>query len=173
MAWLNKEVGKSVYRLPTEAEWEYAARAGTTTPFAQGETLTADQANFSRQGTEFLLSRGQEPRLSLPDLVDREMPVPVDELDAANGWGVRHMSGNVSELTLSCWSDQHLGLPSDSAYLANATSQLSCRRVDKGGAFNSAMDHVRLARRYRPTETYRRDFLGFRVVRELDSIGGK
>ncbi len=173
VAWLNAQVGAEVYRLPTESEWEYAARAGTETPFAQGEELTADQANFSRKGTEYLLGRGREPRVSRPDLVDRDIPVPVNELDAANAWGVRHMSGNVEELTQSCWSDEHLGLSSDSAYLANGDAQRSCRRVAKGGAFNMAMDHVRPARRFRPTEDRRRDFLGFRVVREFDSIGGK
>src|SRR5690606_27643739 len=96
VAWLNGQVGAEVYRLPTEAEWEYAARAGTETPFAQGDELTAEQANFSRSASENL--RG-EP---MPWLLDRYMPVPVNELGAANAWGVRHMSGNVVELTLSC-----------------------------------------------------------------------
>lgn len=173
VAWLNTQAGGNVYRLPTEAEWEYAARAGTTTPFAQGEEVTADQANFSREGTEYLLGRGPKTTVSLPELVDRYMPVPVDELDAANAWGVRHMSGNVEELTESCWSDEHLRLSSDSAYLASGDAQRSCRRVAKGGAFNSAMDHVRLARRFRPTEIMRDTNLGFRVVRKLDNIGDK
>ncbi len=173
VAWLNKLVGEQVYRLPTEAEWEYAARAGTETPFAQGEELTADQANFSRRATEHVLGRGQEPRVSLPELVDRYMPVPVNQLDAANAWGVRHMSGNVEELTQSCWSDEHLRLSSDSAYLANGDSQRSCRRVAKGGAFNMAMDHVRPARRFRPTEDFRDTNLGFRVVRDLSDTEEK
>ena len=173
VAWLNLKAGENVYRLPTEAEWEYAARAGTETPFAQGDELTADQANFSRRSTEHVLGRGRDPRVSLPELVDRYSPVPVNELDAANGWGVRHMSGNVDELTLSCWSDEHLGLSSDSAYLANGDMKRSCRRVAKGGAFNTAMDGLRPAARVRPTEDRRRDFLGFRVVRELHSSGDR
>lgn len=173
VAWLNKQVGEQLYRLPTEAEWEYAARAGTETPFAQGDALTADQANFSRSATENLLGRGQQPRVPLPGLVDRDMPVPVDELDAANAWGVRHMSGNVSELTQSCWADEHLRLSSDSAYLANGDAQRSCRRVAKGGAFTTAMDSVRPARRFRPTEDFRVTNIGFRIVRELDNAGGQ
>ncbi len=131
--WLNRRVGENVYRLPTEAEWEYAAGAGTETPFAQGDVLTKDQANCSRRATENVLSRAREPWVNLPELADRYAPVPVDELDAANGWGLRHMSGNVSELTLSCWSDEHLGLVHDSAYLSDALSRPSCRRVAKGG----------------------------------------
>lgn len=171
VAWLNLMAGEEVYRLPTEAEWEYAARAGTETPFAQGEELTADQANFSRRSTEHVLGRGQEPRVSVPELVDRYSPVPVNELDAANAWGVRHMSGNVFELTQSCWSDAHLDLSSDSAYLADAKSQGSCRRVGKGGAYSTAMDAIRPAARVRPTEDFRRDSLGFRVIRELNNVG--
>lgn len=173
VAWLNKQVGDQVYRLPTEAEWEYAARAGTETPFAQGEDLTADQANFSRTATEHVLGRGQEPAASMPELIDREMPVPVNELNAANAWGIRHMSGNVEELTLSCWSEQHLGLSSDSAYRDDGDPHVSCRRVTKGGAYSTAMDGLRLAMRNRPTEDRRRSNLGFRVVRELKGIGGE
>ena len=162
VAWLNMLVGADVYRLPTEAEWEYAARAGTETRFAQGDELTADQANFSREATEHLRGRGTY----LPALKTRYVPVPVEDLDAANAWGVRHMSGNVFELTLSCWTDEHLGLSTDSAYLARANARGSCDRVvAKGGAFTTAMDGLRPARRTRPTLDRRRDFRGFRVVR--------
>lgn len=72
------------------------------------------------------------------------------ELDAANAWGLRHMSGNERELTLSCWTDVHIGLTSASAYLHLAQSQSRChRRVAKGGAFTTAMDGVRPAARNR------------------------
>lgn len=164
VTWLNTQVGADVYRLPTEPEWEYAARAGTTTRFAQGDELTADQANFSRLGTEHV--RGGQ---SMPHLVDRFVPVPVGELDAANQWGLRHMSGNVREYTLSCWSDEHLGLSTDSAYLADALEKTDCeRRVAKGGSHNSAMDSSRAARRFRPIITGRRDFYGFRLIRTFN-----
>ena len=164
-AWLNARVGAEVYRLPTEAEWEYAARAGTETRFAQGDDLTSDQANFSRRSTERV--RG----VPMPDLVNREMPVPVNELDAANPWGVRHIAGNVFEWTLSCYSDQHLGLPTDSDYLAYSQAQQSCLRVSKGGAFTTAMDGLRPSRRHRPLETRRRDSRGFRIIRILMDNG--
>lgn len=130
--------------------------------YAQGDDLTADQANFSRRATENILG------VERPDLVSRFMPVEVDALDAANAWGLRHMSGNVEEVTLSCWSEAHLGLPTDRAYLAHALSQEHCpRRVAKGGSFSKGVDGLRPAARTRPTEDTRRDFVGFRVVREL------
>jgi formylglycine-generating enzyme required for sulfatase activity len=165
VAWLNNKAGAEVYRLPTEAEWEYAARAGTETPFAQGKELTADQANFSRAATEHVLAEAR------PELTDRDMPVAVNELDAANGWGIRHMSGNVSELTLSCWTEEHLLLSTDSAYLADASAKDTCQRVAKGGDFGTAMEGVRLAWRDRPTEDMRWDRLGFRIVRKIEIEG--
>ena len=161
VAWLNGRVGDDLYHLPTEAEWEYAARAGTQTQFAQGDELTADQANFSRGATENVR------KIEMPHLTNRGRPVPVHELDAANAWGLRHMSGNVSEVTQSCWTQKHIGLANDSAYLRLAQSQSNCRRVAKGGAFNFAMDGVRPAARTRPPETHRRDYFGFRIIREM------
>ncbi|MEM9100364.1 MAG: formylglycine-generating enzyme family protein [Pseudomonadota bacterium] len=159
--WLNGHAGTDAYRLPTEAEWEYAARAGTETRFAQGDDLTADQANFSRAATENLR------KITMPLLTNRQRPVRVHELDAANGWGLRHMSGNVFEWTQSCHTKEHLGLTSSSAYLHLAQTQTHFRRVAKGGSFTSAMDKLRLARRLRPEEVRRRSFLGFRILREL------
>lgn len=161
LAWLNAMVGADVYRLPTEVEWEYAARAGTDSRFAQGEELTPDQANFSGVGTERL--RGTE----MPGLTNRRMPVPVDELDAANAWGLRHMSGNVRERTRSCWTESHPGLDTSSAYLALSQAQSECERVSKGGAFSGAMDFARPAARGSSDEDYRSESAGFRVVREM------
>ncbi len=160
--WLNALVGADVYRLPTEAEWEYAARAGTETRFAQGDDLTPDQANFSRVGTERL--RGEE----MPHLLSRGSPVPVQELDAANAWGLRHMSGNVFEITQSCRADQHFGLALDSDYLAHDLAYPDCNRALKGGSYAVAMDYARPSARGHIATITQNDMMGFRIVRELD-----
>jgi len=83
--WLYQQTGRP-YRLPTEAEWEYAARAGTTTPFWSGECIHTDQANYD----------GDSPYSGCEDKnqVYREQTLPVDDL-AANPWGLKHVAGNV------------------------------------------------------------------------------
>ncbi|WP_170414619.1 formylglycine-generating enzyme family protein [Ruegeria atlantica] len=159
--WLNSKVGMDVYRLPTEAEWEYAARAGTQTPFAQGEEVTTDQVNFLGSATEIML--GEER----PDLVSRGTPVPVDQLDAANAWGLRHMSGNVVELTMSCWTDTYAGWETSSRYLEMAVTTPCEKIMSRGGAYPFAMDASRLANRGRGFRDTRSTVAGFRVLREL------
>ena len=83
--WLSRKSGKTL-RLPTEAEWEYACRAGTTTPFNTGENLTTDQANYD----------GNYPYNNNPKGQYRENTVPVESF-APNAWGLYNMHGNVRE----------------------------------------------------------------------------
>ncbi|WP_170787527.1 formylglycine-generating enzyme family protein [Ruegeria lacuscaerulensis] len=158
--WLNQKVGAEVYRLPTEAEWEYAARAGTQTSFAQGEEVSTDQANFSGSATAKMLG------VDRPDLVSRRLPVQVDLLNAANAWGLRHTSGNAAELTMSCWSKRYEGWSTSSRYLQHAVSTLCDSNVARGGAYGLAMDYARVGSRGRVIGAGRVRFTGFRVLRE-------
>jgi len=162
--WLNRKLGTTSYRLPTEAEWEYAARAGTSTRFSQGYEPTSDQENFSGANTAIRL---QEDR---PDLRTLGYPVPVDELDAANPWGLRHMGGNLAEITLSCYSEEVERIPdwdTTSDWLENSFGP-NCNRVIRGGSYGDSVDMARPASRRDVKEVARLDFIGFRVVKELD-----
>ncbi|WP_170752469.1 formylglycine-generating enzyme family protein [Ruegeria lacuscaerulensis] len=159
--WLNDKIGADVYRLPKEAEWEYAARAGTQTPFAQGEEVTTDQVNFHGKPTEEMLG------VKRPELARRGHPVRVDDLDAANAWGLRHMSGNVVERTMSCWTSTHIGSATVSDYLRHAMLPACTDRVGRGGAYWTAMDFSRVASRGRVDEDARLMAAGFRVLRDF------
>ncbi|MCG3266744.1 formylglycine-generating enzyme family protein [Yoonia sp. I 8.24] len=159
VTWLNSVVGTHAYRLPTEAEWEYLARGGATTVYGQGDTLTVDQANigifYSENGTHF------------GDPNNRPIPVPVDELEAANAWGVRHAAGNIAELTMSCITERHLGLPTTSAYAAAASETEQCELVVKGGRFGASAEYARPANRGNRSQNRRSRFVGFRILREM------
>ena len=162
--WLNKKLGTDAYRLPTEAEWEYGARAGTTTPFAQGPEPTGNQLNINGAYTERLRD------LPLPQLRTLGYPMPVDEMEAANPWGLRHMSGNATELTMSCYAADPERLPpwtKTSEWLMNAQDQI-CPRVFRGGSFALSMHDARAATREIILENWTFPDTGFRVVKELD-----
>lgn len=165
-SWLNGKIGADIYRVPTEAEWEYAARAGTTTRYAQGDTLTLEQANFGVSRRD--LVNGEY--VWDYDLGSAKELLPVDDLDAANGWGLRHMSGNASEFTSTCGEGPHRGLVTSSQYLAADADRPECKRSVKGGSYFSNVELARPARRAAISSEHWSPFIGFRVVRDLESF---
>ena len=150
VSWLSRETGEE-YRLPTEAEWEYAARAGTTTKYSWGNAIGVNRANC--RDTEEYGTCG-----------DRfEYTAPVGSF-AANPWGLYDMHGNVSEWVQDCWNLNYAGAPVDgSAWLSGDCSG----RVVRGGSWLNSPGNLRAANRYRITTGYRSLSSGFRVARTL------
>jgi len=138
-------------RLPTEAEWEYACRAATDTPYSTGDTLTTDQANYN----------GQFPLPGQPAGRNRGALTPAGSFPA-NRWGLHDMHGNAWEWT----SDPHCDYPSADAVdpVANCTAEL---KVIRGGSWRFDADSARCALRYTHRPQDRGDSLGFRVVMDV------
>jgi formylglycine-generating enzyme required for sulfatase activity len=152
VAWLSRRTGKR-YRLLTDAEREYVARAGTTTPFWWGASISTAQANY--QGTETYAGGSQGE--------DRGRTIAVDSL-MPNPWGLYQVHGNVGEWVEDCWHGNYAGAPTDgSAWLSK-----NCDfRVNRGGGWNNGPESLRAAVRNADSADYRASSLGFRVARTL------
>jgi len=138
------------YRLPTEAEWEYACRAGTTTPFNLGNNITTDQANYN----------GDYPYDKNPKGENRDRPMPVGSFEP-NPWGLYDMHGNVWEW---CW-DWYGNYPKEAQI--DPTGPSSGRaHVVRGGSFHYRAKSARSANRYINSPMGRgSDCYGIRLVR--------
>ncbi|MEH1938205.1 MAG: bifunctional serine/threonine-protein kinase/formylglycine-generating enzyme family protein [Nostoc sp.] len=131
---LSQKAGKT-YRLPSEAEWEYACRAGTTTPFYFGETITTDLANYD--GKKY-------PYGSAPKGEYREQTIDVGKFPP-NSFGLYDMHGNVWELCLDVYNDNYQDAPKDgSAWL---TGKDNSRTLARGGSWNFNARYCRSANR--------------------------
>lgn len=146
---LSKRTSRT-YDLPSEAEWEYACRAGTTTPFYFGETITTRLANYDGNSTY-----GDGPKGTSQDQTIDVGSFP------PNAWGLYDMHGNVWEWCL----DQYRASYKDTSLDGRAwvTTDLSKSRVLRGGSWFNLPEHCRSARRYYLIDG-RHYFVGFRVV---------
>lgn len=140
--WLSMKT-QHTYRLPTEIEWEYAARAGVTGAYVTGDVMTGNLANYKAPGEP--RKPGTRPVGSYP----------------ANGNDMHDVHGNVWELTADCWSKSYLGAPGSGAGAVDCT-----RRVAKGGGWFSGAAHLNFAMRVGVGDKFANNGLGFRVVRE-------
>ncbi len=148
---LTKKTGRA-YRLPSEAEWEYACRAGTTTPFAFGETITPEVVNYD----------GNHPYAKAKKGKYRQETIPVGSLGVANVFGLFDMHGNVWEWCEDVWHADYNGAPTDgSAWLSGGGSS---RRVLRGGSWVARSINCRSALRSDYGPVARDDLSGFRVV---------
>ena len=138
------------YRLPTESEWEYAARAGTLTPFNTGENINADQANFY----------GTYPYRDRPSQLYRAETVPVSTF-SANAWGLYNMHGNVWEW---CW-DRYGRYPTANISDNPTGSDIGRYRVNRGGGYNDFGKHLRSAYRAAHNPENKTFNLGMRLAR--------
>jgi formylglycine-generating enzyme required for sulfatase activity len=160
--WLSESTGKR-YRLPTEAEREYVARAGTTTPYWWGSGVTPEQANFDTRPRPSS-SGGAAPtdrQANAGGAPGRTVPV---HKGPANPWGLRHVHGNVAEWVQDCWDPDYRRAPADgTALLGGDCSQ----RVLRGGAWSSWPEDIRAAYREMSPPADRFATVGFRVARSL------
>jgi formylglycine-generating enzyme required for sulfatase activity len=157
LAWLNETVGligqPDAYRLPNEAEWEYACRAGTTTPFSCGATISTAQANYDGNHNYGAGKKGEY----------RGKTTPVGAFPA-NPFGLYDMHGNVWEWCQDCWNDTYNGAPSDGSAWTAGDCTL---RVLRGGSWGSDPGWLRCADRDWDTSSSRLNNRGFRLARTI------
>ena len=152
VSWLSRTTGQT-YRLLSESEWEYVARAGTTTPFHFGSTISTDQANYDGNYT---YGSGRKGRY-------RRKTVPVGSF-AANRFGLYDVHGNAWEWVEDCWNASYHGAPRDGSDRERGGCS---KRVLRGGSWYDASRGLRSADRSRYSAGYRGSNLGFRIARTL------
>ncbi|HEY9627358.1 MAG TPA: formylglycine-generating enzyme family protein [Coleofasciculaceae cyanobacterium] len=140
------------YRLPTEAEWEYACRAGTQTPFYFGRTLTTDLANYDGNYTYGDGSKGEY----------RQETTHVDHFGIANAFGLSDMHGNVYEWCQDHWYENYEDAPTDGS--AWASGKENTQRVIRGGSWSYSSRICRSASRNCFSPAFTDNNIGFRVV---------
>ncbi len=138
---LNAKTGKT-YRLPSEAEWEYACRAGANQTYCGSDSVDSVAVYGSRSGNNTMPVASKQP----------------------NAWGLYDMSGNVWEWTQDCWHQDYGGAPSDGSAWTTETCSF---RVRRGGSFSSPTSFVRAASRYGGGSKDHSYFDGFRLARAL------
>lgn len=153
LRWLSEKTGQ-VYRLPTEAEWEYACRAGTRTAFSFGDTISTEQANYDGHYTYNGGQRGAYVQGTTK--VGAYQPNP---------WGLFDMHGNVWEWTQDVVHDNYVGAPVDGSAWEEGGDPV--RRVLRGGSWLYNPRYLRSAVRNGFSAVLANDIVGFRVARKL------
>nr|VFJ44831.1 MAG: Formylglycine-generating enzyme, required for sulfatase activity, contains SUMF1/FGE domain [Candidatus Kentron sp. DK] len=155
-AWLSEQTGWN-YRLPSEAEWEYAARAGTATPFFTGRCIDTDTANHDGNYAYAGCAKTG---------MRREKTVPTGSLPA-NPWGLYEMHGNVDEWTADCLHGSYQGAPADGRAWGKKNAGNCFYHMIRGGSWKTPPSLLRSASRYHMQEATKQNDLGFRVAKSL------
>ena len=154
IAWLNRDIGASGYRLPSEAEWEYAARANSMAPFSFGASASPLQANFNARGVGFTGDR---------DTLYRRKTTEVGSFPR-NTFDLHDTHGNVAEWVSDCWHDTYEGAPNTGASWGTPPCRYGLVR---GGSWKARLSELRLSKRQKVALGERTDSVGFRVARDL------
>ncbi|UPJ53387.1 SUMF1/EgtB/PvdO family nonheme iron enzyme [Bradyrhizobium sp. 200] len=162
LPWLNKKRGNKSdarYRLLKEAEWEYAARANSTTRYSVGDVIDKSQAQFARQG-------GQN--FSYPGMDKEPQPVDVGSFPA-NAFGLHDFHGNLWEWVQDCYADSYTNAPSNGA---SAPESPNCPRVRRGGSWNNTSEGITSTMRSGELPSIHNVRNGFRLARTVQPPDG-